>query len=446
MSDTRNVFVLGMNAFHRDLLTSMPQADRLRFHPLFPEQHELIYQQRLEPMRYLDDVRAELDSFDGSIDAIVAVWDFPTTLMAGVLRSEYGCPGATLEMLLTCEHKYWSRVLQRSCTPEVTPEFELIDPFDAPPWPQIAHHVPFWLKPIKSWSSQLAFRIRTREQYFEALELTRASVRRIGQAFDAFLAIADIPDWVGQAHGSHCLIEQDVHGEQFTVEGVVHNRQVTLLGVIDSIHVPDGTSFARYQIPSRAPERLCQAMTQSAESLILGCGLDDSGFNIEYFYDEELDQVWILEVNPRVSQSHSSMFRRAGGLTNLAPVVDVALGDAPRWTRASGESRVASKFFLRVGTDGWVRHVPSDEQIAQIEARTGAHIELVVEEGMRLSSVFGNDPHSFVLAEIDVGARSEEDMLETYSDIVDALDMTIETSAHEQLPVSEHPEGAGAVQ
>ena len=71
----------------------------------------------------LERSRAELDAFDGSVDAIVTHWDFPTSVLGPVLATERGLPAPSLTSLLKCEHKYWSRLEQRRCVPEVVPGF-----------------------------------------------------------------------------------------------------------------------------------------------------------------------------------------------------------------------------------------------------------------------------------------------------------------------------------
>lgn len=67
-----------------------------------------------EPREYraeelLSRARAGLRAFPGSI---VGYIDIPVTLMVPILCRELGLPSASLEAVLKCQHKYWSR-LQR---------------------------------------------------------------------------------------------------------------------------------------------------------------------------------------------------------------------------------------------------------------------------------------------------------------------------------------------
>lgn len=83
------------------------------------------------------------------------------------------------------------------------------------------------------------------------------------------------------------------------------------------------------------------------EKLIPYLGFDDSAFNIEYYWDREKDRIWLLEVNTRVSQSHSAVFEMVDGASNQAITVDVADLDA-----YEGPSRVYSR--------SWDRIIPRD--------------------------------------------------------------------------------------
>ena len=57
--------------------------------------------------------------------------------------------------MLKCEHKYWSRPEQSRSIPR----FNAFDPFDEDPFSSIDIDFPFWIKPVKAFSSQPAFRV-----------------------------------------------------------------------------------------------------------------------------------------------------------------------------------------------------------------------------------------------------------------------------------------------
>src|SRR5690606_20339855 len=68
--------------------------------------------------RLFDAAVSQLDEFPGPIDAIVSYWDFPSSVLHVLLCEHYGLPGPSLESVVKCEHKYWSRLEQRESIDE----------------------------------------------------------------------------------------------------------------------------------------------------------------------------------------------------------------------------------------------------------------------------------------------------------------------------------------
>ena len=67
----------------------------------------------------LQEAEGQLNSFDGSIDAIVGYMDFPVSTMLPILCRKFNVRSPSLESLLKCEHKFWSRSVQRATTAAV---------------------------------------------------------------------------------------------------------------------------------------------------------------------------------------------------------------------------------------------------------------------------------------------------------------------------------------
>lgn len=152
----KNIFVVGLEPFNLRLLQAVRHTDDYRFHALL-DYDEIAAARRFDMEALLDKARAILRAFPEAIDAIVGYWDFPTILMMPILRREFGLKGPTLESVLRCEHKYWSRIEQAKVVPEHVPGFALVDPFDENAVDNIDLAYPFWIKPIKAHSSLLGF-------------------------------------------------------------------------------------------------------------------------------------------------------------------------------------------------------------------------------------------------------------------------------------------------
>ncbi|MDZ7825168.1 MAG: hypothetical protein U5R48_02935 [Gammaproteobacteria bacterium] len=194
----------------------------------------------------LAEAEARLDAFDGSIDAIVGYIDFPVSTMLPILCRKFGTRSTSLESLLKCEHKYWSRSVQREVIPEHIPKFTYFDPFDDDALSRIGEadlRFPFFVKPIKSSGSRLGFRIDKPEDFDYAIERLRAEIGSISEPFNHVLDQADLPDEIRAIDGRYCMAEQVIGGRQCTVEGYVQNGEVVPYGVVDSIRYPQVLSF-----------------------------------------------------------------------------------------------------------------------------------------------------------------------------------------------------------
>ena len=215
--------------------------------------------------------------------------------------------------------------------------------------------------------------------------------------------------------GCWCLAEAVISGEQCTVEGYCYEGRVYIHGIIDSVNERDSSSFARYQYPSHLPEDVQERLRELSRRLIEDLGYMNAAFNIEYFYRPESGELKILEVNPRISQSHSEMFRLVDGLSNEAIPVALALGRNPDFPHRQGTRKLAAKFYLRAHEDALVKAVPDADNIREIESRyDDVATKILAEADSHLSDQELTDSYSFELAQLFIGADSEEELLQTY--------------------------------
>jgi biotin carboxylase len=414
-----NVFVLGLDDINRQTLEALPGAEDLRFHALLSVE-EVVNDEDLDLAELLEKAHQELGEFDGSVDAIVGFWDFPTSTMVPMLCQRLGLPGAKLEGVLKCEHKYWSRVEQSKVIQEYPP-FAIVDldqGCDIPP----DLSFPMWLKPVKSSSSDLAFHVEDEQQFSDAVAQIRDGIDRLGKPFDFVLGQVDLPPEIARIGGRACLAEEEVSGLQVTVEGYVYDGDPRPYAVIDSVLYPETTSFLRYQYPSTLPNSVAEATVQLSREVMQKIDLGSGTFNVEFFWNPDSDQICLLEVNPRHSQSHAWLFEYVDGVPNHHFMIQLALGREPQFPHQQGEYAVAAKWFLRRFEDGLVRRAPTPEEITGIERETpGVKIDIVADEGTRLSEMSFQDSYSYELAHVHVGASDEAELREKYDRCVEAL-------------------------
>lgn len=417
-----NVFVLGLNEFNRALLQTIDGAEHYAFHTLL-ENAEIEEPEIYRVKEPLEKARSQLRAFPGSIDAIIGYIDMPVGFMVPILCREFGLPTATLESVLKCQHKYWSRLEQSRVVPDHIPRFNLVNPFAADPLAQIELQYPFWLKPVKSAGSYLGFRIHNRREFEMRIREIRDNIRRLSDPFNHVLEYAELPDEIAGVDFSYCIAEQIVRGRQCTLEGYVYEGEFHVFGIIDSIRHPNRSTFARYEYPSRLPERVTRRMTDITRQLLEHVGFDNSTFNVEFFWDQANDRIWLLEVNTRISQSHSYLFAMVDGASNHQTMVEVGLGRRPNMPHRQGRHRYAAKFFYRKFEDAIVEHVPDNEAVERIRQQVpDTMIRVNVSEGTKLWHLREQDSYSYDIAWIFVAGNTRQELHSRYRECVDALD------------------------
>ncbi|WAL67493.1 ATP-grasp domain-containing protein [Amycolatopsis cynarae] len=421
MASPKNIFVLGLDDANLRTLRRVPGAEDYRYHPLLsvPELQE----GEIPIADLIDKAQRELDGFDGEISAIVGYWDFPVTTMVPLLCARYGLPGPNLEGVLRCEHKYWSRLEQQKVINE-HPRFALVD-LEGEPVPPEGLKFPMWLKPVKSFSSELAFKVDDEREFAEAVTKIREGIGRVGEPFQYVLDHApglELPPEVAEAGALACLAEEAMHGVQAATEGFVHDGEVMVNGALDSINYPGSSSFLRHQYPSQLPEPVVHRMFDVSKRVIGGLGLDNSTFSIEFFCEPESGEVCVLEVNPRHSQSHAEMFEYVDGVPNHHCMIQLGLGNRPEMPYRKGEYRLGAKWYHRRFHDGIVRRLPSRAELDRLrEEVPGTVVDLVPSPGQRLSDMDAQDSYSYELAFVYTGADSEEQLIEKYERVAGGL-------------------------
>lgn len=406
------IYVVGLDEFEVPSLERLHGAGQFDFRALL-DVDEVVHAWHYDVPELLDKARKKLAEADRKPDAIIGYWDFPSLAMLPILRREQGLRGPTLESVLRCSHKYWSRCEQSKAIPGNTPDFARVDPFeevmkDKPPLPY-----PFWIKPVCAHSSMLGFMVKDENQYRHAIDTTRQNIHRLATPLNAIMEYANVPADIAQTDGYHCIAESIIsEGRQCTLEGFRIGQKNHVYGAVDSLRTgPFHSSFSRYQYPSTIPEDARNRMADLADQFLSSIGFDNSPYNIEFFYEPTADRITLLEVNPRVSKSHSRLFEFVDGVANHQVAVEVGLGRTPAMPFRQGEYDWAAKFMVRKHRDAYVEFVPGRDEVSAIEySIPGTRIELTVEPGMHLSHLLHQDSYSFEVAHVFVGACSPAEM------------------------------------
>ena len=422
----KNIFVVGVTEDHwTELHTVVGAESDIKFHGLLSKE-EVVDAEEIRMRDLVDKAHDQLKPFEGSVDGIIAQWDFPTTLLVPMLSNELGLRSPSLDSVLQCGHKYWSRKAQRDSIPEYTPEFQRIDPFQDDAADQVTLEYPYWFKPVVGYSSQLGFLIESREDLDEALKKIRAELPRMAEPFDRLIDELDVDPSFREVTGAQCLAEEYLKGEEIALEGHVLNGEVTIHGSLD-MHRSEHSFTALIWRSQKSPEIL-QKMEDATRRFLKHINFDNGCFNCEFFWDAEKQKLSVIEFNPRISQSHSPMCILVDGRSNHEVAVDVALGRKPRYEPGGGQYEVAAKFVERVKKDGVVKKVPSEVHIAALEKQfPTAEIHLDLKEGRLLSKQnIPQDAFTYEVAEIFMGGRDLPSLEKKHRELLRELDVEIE--------------------
>lgn len=421
----KNVFIIGLDDFNLEKLKRLPQAEECEFHAALKiEDIRNVQEYNIEEL--LATAIANMENHPGGVDAVASYFDFPGTVLVPILASRFNLPAPSLEAVLKCEHKYWSRLEQRKVIAEHIPQFRAFDPFDEEAYSKLGLLPPFWIKPIKSFRSFLAFHINDERQFKAVMPFCREKVGFMCQPFQHLMSRFGAPAEIADMTESF-VAETPIGGWQCTLEGYSYQGQVYVYGVVDSVREQDSSSFARYEYPSALPLEIQHRMIDLARLAVRQFGLENSPFNAEFFYDQTSDQVWFLELNPRVSQAHSDIFEKVLGVSHLSVMVDLALGRKPKPMERQGSFNVAGHFMLRTVESGRVLRVPSAEAINRLKQRQpGTEVKIAVKPGQHLKDLQGQDMYSFEIANVFIGGRDQADMLDKYDEALAVLQFDIE--------------------
>ncbi|WP_404375785.1 acetyl-CoA carboxylase biotin carboxylase subunit family protein [Vreelandella aquamarina] len=423
----RNVFVIALEDKQKLAMQTLREQKDLEIHGLL-DVATAVEADKVSFNQLLSLAKEQLSHYPGTVDAIIAQWDFPTSVIVPILCQQYQIPSPSITSILKCEHKYWSRLEQRKVVPDVVPNFCGIDPFADDPLSQVTLDYPFWLKPVKAFSSHLGFKVETPAQFEQAIEEIRAGIRQLGDAFNEALAYIKVPDEIAHLDGNACIAEEIISGVQGAPEGSVFNGEFNVHGIISQPKAENSISlFDRLEYPSNLPEHVHHKMVETAKAFLTHIGFNNGCFNAEFMWDEAREKLWLIEVNTRISQSHSEIFVMVDGMSNHEIAIDIALGQRPSLLNRQGVAPIAAKCFIPFAhQDGVVKRIPSPEEIEALKQRLPhTNVVIDVEPGQQLSHLVHQDSFCYRLGTLYVTGNTHEEIEQNYQYCLEYLNFDI---------------------
>lgn len=427
----KQVFIVGLDDFNLEKLNNLPEAEHYDFHAAL-HISEMRDVEQFDMDKLLELSFERIDKH-GKIDGIASYYDFPGTMLVPIIAEKYGLPGPTLESVAKCENKYWSRLEQNKVIAKHIPQFKAFDPSDEDAFEKISMITPYWIKPIKSFRSFLAYQINGEAQFYTNMEEVRKHIDFLSEPFNHLMKKYNMPEEFTDIP-ERCIAESSITGHQCTVEGYVSNGNVVVYGIVDSIREGDRSSFSRYEYPSSLPQEIQFRMADVSRRAIQQIGLNNSPFNIEYFYNTTADEVYLLEINPRISQAHTDIFEKIHGISHHSIMLNLALGQKPKTLGNNGEFNKAANFMLRTFEPGTIKKVPTSSEIRILKKFIPSlEVKIRVDENINLKKLQGQDSYSYELANIFIGGRDQKELVERYNQCVEGLTFDIEYDNPVQL-------------
>ncbi|HEX3063276.1 MAG TPA: ATP-grasp domain-containing protein, partial [Usitatibacter sp.] len=303
--------------------------------------------------------------------------------LASLVAERLGLPHASLEAVLTIQHKYYSRLAFEGLAPGANPRFGLLRRgFSRPEEVPMAY--PFYVKPAKAAFSVLARRVDSFEQLYRHTRfawLEGAIIERLVRPF------ADVM----RAHSSlvedpfSMVCEEVIRGRQVTANGYARDGRVAMLGTVDSVMYPGTDQFQRFQYPSTLPAETLSRIDALAARLLEGLGFRHGMFNIEMRVDPASGTLRVIEVNPRAAGQFYDLFERVDGYSLFEALLDLECGLTPRIRRGEGRQRHAASFVLRDLAGEGLSRWPSARRIARLRSEhPDAHVMIYRKRGADL--------------------------------------------------------------
>lgn len=341
---------------------------------------------------------------NSGLAGVTSAVGYPGMPVSSLIAERLGLPGPRIDRVLLCEHKYYSRLAQRSLVPEAVPDFHLIDPNNLDGQAKKLQF-PLFLKPVKSCFSINADTIVSPHIFRQKVRDCLLPAGFLGPLNELIRAYTDF-----SLDASYLLAESLLEGRQVSLDGYVFEGSIHIIGIVDAVMYTGTISFQRFEYPSSLPQGVQDRITEIATTLIKGIGYDNALFNVEFMYNHRTDQIHIIEINPKIASQFADLFEKVDGLSSYAPLLQIAVGEKPHFPKRTGSFRVAASCVLRTFENRRVARAPSKEEVDALVRRfPDARIEISAVVGSLLSDVM-QDGKSYRYGLVNIGADSLEEL------------------------------------
>jgi hypothetical protein len=246
--------------------------------------------------RFVDEM---VRKYGDKIDGVFSSNEQFGTLAAALVAQKLGLPGQKPETILGTQHKFEARMRLQVFAPELCPEFDTI-PYTITAAQAEKLSYPLFVKPVKATFSVLARRCENAQELLSHLRFKpweKHIIKRLIEPHNQ--ALRRFPQFTQGA--SNLIIETPLSGVQINVDCALVNGDITIFGLIDEVMYPGTMAFLRFDYPSRLPQDIQLRIKEASIKVLQGYELADGLFNLEFFYDQQIDSLKLIEINPRLA-------------------------------------------------------------------------------------------------------------------------------------------------
>src|SRR5680860_1529147 len=128
----KHVFVVGLDQFNLEMLERLPRGQDCEFHPAL-DISDIRDVERYDMEFLIDKAVQTIEQHPEEPSGVCSFYDFPGTDLVPILAERFGLPGPSLESVIKCEHKYWSRLEHHRAIPHNIPALHPFAPHHEPP-------------------------------------------------------------------------------------------------------------------------------------------------------------------------------------------------------------------------------------------------------------------------------------------------------------------------
>jgi hypothetical protein len=356
-----------------------------------------------------------VETWRGRIDGVISNNEYFGALIAAAVAERLGLPGTPPDVVVTAQHKYYSRLAQKRIAPEAVPRFSVF-PYTVADPGQVGLPFPFFVKPVRATFSVLARRIDDFAALRRHLAFSRLEtliIRRLVKPFHDLMP--RYTDYTVDVH--HLIAEEMLHGQEVNVDGYVRDGRVHFLGLSDALMFPGTDQFQRFVYPSRVPAPVQERMRALAERVLVGLGYGHGFFNLEMFWNPRDDSIMLIELNPRLASQLAGLYRRVDGIRPHRMLLELCTGAAPRRAAVRTGCAVAASLVSRRFDGRALEREPGAAELARVRSRyPDAAVMLYIKRGLALAREM-KWLGSYRYAVINLGGANEADLEKRYTDI-----------------------------